>query len=185
MSTFTRWVLAHKLIVIPFWLILTVVGLTSAQRANNALSKQFTVPGGEGITTSAAIVHRFGSGGTSVPILPVLTLPAGASVDSPGVRSQLAAAFHRIAVVLPGARIASYATTGDRAFVSHDGRTTFGLVYAPAHMTTYSATAAISRVRAALHGVTVDSSHFQVTGLDALSSGTGNNKGNGVMAETM
>ena len=27
---------------------------------------------------------------------------------------------------------ASYASTGDRAFVSDDGRTTFGLVYIPA-----------------------------------------------------
>src|SRR5712692_2790824 len=128
MSTLARWVLSHKRYIVPFWLIVTIAGLASAQSANNALSKQFSVPGGEGIKTSTAILERYGSGGGS-PVVPVVSLPAGVTVNTPGVTAQLASAFGRIAVAVPGARIASYASTGNRAFVSADGRTTFGLVY--------------------------------------------------------
>lgn len=185
MSTFTRWILHHKLIVVPFWIILTVVGLASAQSADKALSTQFSAPGGEGITTSDTILKRFGSGGTSAPMLPVLTLPPGVTVRSPGVKEQIAAAFHRVSAALPGARVASYGTTGDLAFVSHDGRTTFGLVYMPASMDSYGSNRALTVVRRALAGVTVHGSRFDVTGMDALSAGTGNSGGTGVMAETM
>jgi len=183
MSTLTRWVLAHKRIVIPFWLILTAVGLASAQRAVNALSTQFTAPSGEGITTSLAIANWFGSGGVKPPIVPVLTLPPGTTVESPGVKPQLTTAFERLARALPGSRIASYGSTGDRTFVSHDGRATFGLVYALSSIEAASPDAAVSRVQTALRGVTVDGARFQVTGLDARSTGTGNNGGNGLGGE--
>src|SRR4029078_8526939 len=56
----------------------------------------------------------------------------GTTVDSPGVRSELAAALAHVSNALPKARIASYASTGDRSFVSADGRTTFALVDIPA-----------------------------------------------------
>ena len=52
-------------------------------------------------------------------------------MDSPGVTEELDAALARVEAALPGARLASYASTGDRAFVSEDGRTTFALVYIP------------------------------------------------------
>lgn len=185
MSTLTRWVLKHKILVVLFWVIIAIVGMASAQSATKALSTQFTVPGGEGITTSAAILRHFGSGGSSPPILPVLTLRRGLSVDSPSVRAQLTAAFSRIRAAIPGARIASFTSTGNRAFVSHDGRTTFALVYAPVYLSSSSNTVGVSRVRAAVRGIAIDGSRFNVTGLDALSAGTGNSGGNGVMAMTM
>jgi len=126
-------------------------------------------------------------------LVPDLTLPADVTVASPGIKAQLAAAFERVTAAMPGARIASYATpigdtrsgTGDRAFVSRDGRTTFALVYAPAYLDAASDTASLSRVRTALRGMTIDGSRFQVTGINALSTGSGNNGGNGVMVETM
>src|SRR5579871_3414322 len=67
MTSLTRWVLRHKILVLPFWLILTVVGFASASSANNALSKQFDVPGGEGMQASAAILRQYGSGGLGSP----------------------------------------------------------------------------------------------------------------------
>src|SRR5579884_1632939 len=185
MSTLTRWILSHKLIVVLFWTVLTVAGIASARSATNALSQQFTAPGGQGIETSAAIVHLFHSGGTTAPIVPVVTLPRGTTVTSPGVRTELAVAFNRIAGAVPGARIASYASTGNRAFVSRDGRTTFGLVYAPAGYSAPAPALWIHRVRTALHGVSIDGARFRVTGLDALSTGYGNTGGNGVMGMTM
>lgn len=64
MSKLARWNLSHNRIVVPFWLILTLVGFASAQRAIHALSTQFTTLSGEGITTGMAIANRFGRGGT-------------------------------------------------------------------------------------------------------------------------
>ncbi len=185
MTTLTRWVLSHKRLVALFWVVLTVAGLASAQSATRALSTQFTVPGGEGITTSTAIARHFGSGGTD-PIVPVITLPRGLTVHSPGVKPQLSAAFRRVAEVMPGARIASYASTGDEAFVSRDGRTTFGLVYAPVSRSMNASTVSVQKVEAALRHISIHGARFKVTGMDALSAGTGNNAGgNGVIAMTM
>ena len=45
------------------------------------------------------------------------------------MRADLAKVDARWRNALPGSRIASYASTGDRTFVSKDGRTTFALVY--------------------------------------------------------
>ena len=126
MTALTRWVLSHKLIVIGFWLILTVVGFASASSATNALSPKFSLPGQEGSETNQAILHAYGQTPDNPPFVPVVTLPVGTTVRSPGVEAQLKAAFARIAQRVPGSRIASYASTGDAVFVSRDGRTTFG-----------------------------------------------------------
>ena len=69
---------------------------------------------------------------TSRPIVPVVTLPQGRTVDTPGVREELDAALVKVEAALPESMSASFASTGDRAFVSDDGRTTFALVYIPA-----------------------------------------------------
>src|SRR5947209_4489084 len=129
MTTLTRWVLKHKLIVIGFWVILTVVGFASTQSATNALSQKFSLPGQEGYETNQAILHTYGQTPDNPPFVPVVTLPAGMTVHSSAVEAQLKAAFARIAQRVPGSRVASYASTGDSVFVSHDGRTTFGLIY--------------------------------------------------------
>ena len=70
-----------------------------------------------------------GTGGDAVPLLPVVALPQGKTVETPGVRRDLARVDATLAKALPGARIASYASTGDRTFVSKDGRTVYALVY--------------------------------------------------------
>ena len=89
------------------------------------------MPGREGFETNREVADIYGNGGDVAPILPVVTLPEGTTVDSPGVTEELDAALARVEAALPGARLASYASTGDRAFVSADGRTTFALVYIP------------------------------------------------------
>ena len=59
-----------------------------------------------------------------------MTLPEGESVDSPAVqRRPRGRSTRACARRCPNARIASYASTGDDAFVSDDGRTTFAVVY--------------------------------------------------------
>ena len=86
MATLTRWVLAHKRVVIGFWIVVTIVAFASVQPASDSLSQEFTVPGREGFETNREIAARYGNGGDVAPIVPVVTLPAGTTVDSPGRR---------------------------------------------------------------------------------------------------
>ena len=90
MSSLTRWVLAHKRIVVAFWIATAVAGVAAAGPATRALTQEFSVPDKEGSVTNVEIAKRYaGTGGDAVPLLPVVTLPAGQSVDSPQVRGEL------------------------------------------------------------------------------------------------
>ncbi|HEX5798886.1 MAG TPA: hypothetical protein VFY02_02180, partial [Gaiellaceae bacterium] len=132
MNALTRFVLEHKRLVLGFWLAVTVVAFAAIGPAGSSLSQQFSVPGREGYETTRELAEIYGNGGDVAPLVPVVTLPRGTTVDSPGVGEQLDAALAKVEAALPGARTASYASTGDRAFVSDDGRTTFAFVYIPA-----------------------------------------------------
>jgi RND superfamily putative drug exporter len=183
MTSITRWVLAHKRLVAVSWLILTVAGMAAAGPASKALSQEFSVPGREGFETNKAITDKFRSGGNTAPLVPVVTLPAGENVSSAEVRSGLAQVQSRLARALPGARIASYLTDGDRAFVSQDGRTTFMLAYPRPETAAFGQSPkAAKAAKRALAGVTVAGAPVHLTGLDALQNTSGGT-GPGVLVE--
>jgi putative drug exporter of the RND superfamily len=188
MASLTRWVLAHKRIVVAFWLVLTLVGMGSAGSATKALKQKFSVPGKEGWVTNEQIARDFrGTGGNGSPLLPVVTLPAGKSVDSPGVRSELHAVEARIERTLPGTRLAGFASTGSRAFVSKDDRTTFVIAYPPPDrsQTFEDNPKAAEKASAALHGASVAGAPVHLTGFDALSVQSGGGNGPGVLVEAL
>ena len=179
MTALTRFVLDHKRLVLGFWLVVTVAAFAAIGPAGSALSQQFSVPGREGFETNEELAATYGNGGDVAPLVPVVRLPAGQTVDSPGVRRELAAAISKVEAALPDARTASYASTGDRAFVSDDGRTTFGLVYIVARGGVDQGQPEAKLAREALAGVTVAGAPVQVTGLDALRASAGENEGSG------
>jgi len=179
MGAVTRWVLGHKKIVLGFWLVVFVAAIASLGPAGNALSDEFSIPGKEGYETNKELAATYGAGGDGAPIVPVVALPEGTTVDSPGVKAELAAALARVEAALPDSISASYASTGDRAFVSEDGRTTFALVYIPALGGVDPGFEEARSAQAALDGVTVGGSPVEVTGLDALRASAGDNDGAG------
>jgi RND superfamily putative drug exporter len=179
MTALTSWVLGHKRLVFGFWLAVTIAAFAAVGPAGSSLSQQFSVPGREGFETNRELAEIYGSGGDVAPIVPVVTLPRGTTVDSPGVRAQLEAALARVQAALPQARIASYASTGDRAFVSDDGRTTFALVAIPAKGGVDQGQPEARLAAKAVAGTTVGGSPVEVTGLDALRAAGGENEGNG------
>jgi RND superfamily putative drug exporter len=189
MSALTRWVLAHKRIVVVFWLAITIAGAAAAGPASRALDPEFSVPGREGWTTNVAIAQRYrGTGGTSQPLLPVVTLPRGTTVNSPGVRAALARIDGRLRRALPGARIASYASTGDPAFVSKDQRTTFALIYpTPDPDSTFGENLKAEKTaRRAIGAATVAGEPVHLTGFDALAGQSGGGDGGpGVLLEAV
>jgi len=165
--------------------VLALAGGIAAAQSGHRLSVAFDLPGQPGYETNAAIVREFGSGGDNPPLVVVVRLPPGATVDSPGVRGRLASAFGRAAAALPGARSASWVSTGDRAFVSADGRTAFQLLYpVPDLASSDPYAAALPRLTRATGGLRVDGEPVLVTGASILSSG-GSGGGSSVLAETL
>lgn len=179
MNALTRFVLDHKRLVVAFWLIVTIAALAAIQPAGRALSQQFSIPGREGFETNEQLGEIYGNGGDVAPIVPVVRLPDGKTVDSPGVAKELDAALARVEAALPGARTASYASTRDPAFVSDDGRTTFALVYITEKGGVAPGQAEARAAQAALAQVTVGGSAVEVTGLDALRAAAGESEGDG------
>jgi putative drug exporter of the RND superfamily len=188
MATLTRWVLAHKRVVTVFWVVLTLVGMASAGSATKALKQKFSVPGKEGWVVNQQIAHDFhGTGGNSAPLLPVVTLPAGQSVDSAAALRGLRAVEARLARALPGTRLAGYPDTRDRAFVSHDGRTTFIVAYPPPdpNQPFGDNPNAAKPARSVLAGATVAGAPVHLTGFDPLSVQSSGGNGPGVLVEAL
>jgi len=186
MSSLTRWVLAHKRIVVLAWVALTIAGLAAAGPASKALQTEFSVPDKESWKTNVEIAQRYHAdrNGTS-PLLPVVTLPEGKTVSSPGVAAELKQIDERLKAALPGARIASYSSTGSDAFVSKDGRTAFALVYPRPNPDAQFGEniKAEKEARAALAGAQVAGAPVHLTGFDALANDSGGNDGPGVLLE--
>jgi RND superfamily putative drug exporter len=188
MASLTRWVLAHKRIVVVFWLIVTLVGMASAGSASKALKQKFSVPGKEGWVTNQQIAHEFrGTGGNSAPLLPVVTLLPGRPLNSPAVKAGLRSLEARVEQVLPGSRVAGYASTQNAAFASRDGRTTFIVAYPPPDpkQPFGDNPEAAKKLAAALAGASVAGAPVHVTGLDALSVQSGGGNGPGVLVEAL
>jgi putative drug exporter of the RND superfamily len=188
MSSLTRWVLAHKRIVVVFWVAMTIVGVATVSKAVNAMDQKFSVPGKESWETNVDVDRLFGgTGGDVAPIVPVVTLPQGKTINSPGVRQQLATVDRKLLKANPGSRIASFASTGDSAFVSPDRRTTFAIDYPPPDKNSaFGENAdAAKRATAALRGMTVGGSPIHVSGYDALQNDSGGDSGTGVLLESV
>jgi RND superfamily putative drug exporter len=186
MTAVTRWVLAHKRIVTIFWVLVTVAGIATVGQSTKSFSKEFSVPGREGFQANTTITRLYHQGGRSAPIVPVVTLPAGTSVSSPAVRAGLRQIEAKLRAAIPGARTASFASTGSRAFVSADGHTTFALAYAPPDNESFgNNTKAAKKAIAALAGVTIAGAPVHVTGIDALHNQTGAGNGPGVLLESL
>jgi RND superfamily putative drug exporter len=182
MSSLTRWVLAHRWIVVALWIVLAGISGANVARATAALTYDFSVPGHSGYETDAHIVRLYGNGGDTNPVVPVIHLPPGVTATQPAIRAQLARAFAAVARALPEARVVSFASTGNRAFVSADGRTTFGLVYA--YGAPSGPPAGLAATQRALAHVTIAGERFQVTGTGALQTSPSSN-GVGVLGETL
>jgi putative drug exporter of the RND superfamily len=189
MSSLTRWVLAHKRTVVIAWIGLAIAGVAAAGPASDALEPEFSVPDKEGWETNVAIDERYrGTGGQAPPLIPVVELPEGQPVDSPRVQNDLASIDQRLERALPGARMASYASTGDETFLSDDGRTTFAIVHpTPDPDAFFGENPKAERAaRDALRGATVAGEPVHLTGFDALAADSGgDNEGPGVLLEAV
>ena len=189
MSSLTRWVLAHKRTVVLTWVVLTIAGVMAAGPATDALDPEFSVPNKEGWETNVDIAQKYrGTGGDTSPLVPVVQLPKGTQADSPSVKADLAKVDRSLEQALPGSRVASYASTGDDAFISKDGRTTFAVVYPqPDPDSAFGENPRAEKAAsAALKDATVAGQPVHLTGFDALFEDSGaDSEGPGLLLEAL
>ncbi|MEO3743012.1 MMPL family transporter [Plantactinospora sp. B5E13] len=131
MERITRWMLAHRLPVVLVWVALALLGGALSGSTIDRLSYEARLPDRPGQQANDAIAQRFGdTGGRNAPLLLVVTVPDGTTVDRPEVRRQWDALLE--SVTPPGGRSVSYGGPGSESLVSADRRTTVALVYPPA-----------------------------------------------------
>ncbi|HEX8647469.1 MAG TPA: MMPL family transporter [Thermoleophilaceae bacterium] len=187
MKQLTDFVLSHKRLVAIAWLVLTLVGMAAAGPASEALDQRFSVPGREGWEASQEILRTYGNGGESLPFVAVAKLPEGTTVDSPGVRGELTRVEQVARKAQPRGRIAGFGSTGDRAFVSEDGRTALVYVFPGRSDEPFGANVkAMRELRDDLKPLKAGGAPVLLTGYDALidSSGEGA-EGPGLLLEAV
>ncbi len=189
----SRFVLRHRLTVALVWLAVLAAGVATAGKVSGRLSQEFSVPSAPSYRVNQQILATYGTGADGYPEVAVITLPPGATVDTPGVRQALGRAFARVtADPRVRLRVVSYADpgpgsgggSGDRRLVSADGRTTIGLIFTP-HHGELQATNLAPQITTTLQRALPAGTTVQVTGLDALAAGGSSGQGPGVLAETL
>jgi RND superfamily putative drug exporter len=186
MPRLTSFLLRHKLAVVAVWLVVLAAGGAAAGVVPSRLSQEFSFPGEEGYEANVAILEAYGNGGPGNPLVPVVTLPDGTTVDSPGVRDALGQAFDGVAAD-PRLRVLAWpATTDDRRLVVDGGRTVYGLVWGPFTGPEGGDPAIAEAVAGGLRQALPAGTVVQVTGLDQLRATAAEEPaGTGVLVETL
>jgi putative drug exporter of the RND superfamily len=180
---FTDLVLRRRRLVAMVWLLALVLGGAASSVLSSHLSQSFEIPGTPSDIADSAIAARYG---TTEALVPVVRLPAGLTASQPQVRADLLTGFASVARLGgPSARVVSYATSGDRGFVSADGRTTFGLFFAPTANAQQLTTVPLPAIRSALLASLPPGSQVQVTGIAPLTNAGGSATGPSVLDEIL
>ena len=196
----SRFVIAHRFWVAAFWVVVSFAGIATVSTTINRLSTTFSVPGKEGPETSAKLAAIYGISNFDNTLSPVIQLPQGTTVDSPGVLQQLQAFDQHVVQTdplpsgQPSLKVISYASTCasgqcDRRFVSADGRTTYAIVTVPNPppnaANAFDVPQQEKDLRKFVDGADVAGGTVRLTGLDELVSNTTSNEGPSLLIETL
>ncbi len=184
MTTLTSFVLRHKALVALFWVLIAAAGVATIGGTTHRMTNNFSLPG-QAFKVDNQIAREYGNGGSQPPYLPVITVPAGQRVTDPAAAAATGRAFAALAKVIPDVRIADYANTHNRAFLTRDGRTTFALAFtAPA--AGFGGNTLGPAIQRTLAAAVPSGWHVGVTGQQLLMNGKpAASKGTGVMTEAM
>jgi RND superfamily putative drug exporter len=172
MESITSFVLRHKRAVALAWVVLTVVGIGVSGVVK--FDQQFAVPGKEGFETNRKIEMTYGNGGENPPTLAVVK---GAD------RAKVRAVEKRISERFPRVRVAGYGSTGDKAFLSKDGKVAFAYAFPPRAPDPFGGNAKFAQDMAATFRGQPD---VKITGYDALQDAAGGSTdGPGVLLEAV
>jgi RND superfamily putative drug exporter len=169
MRRWAEFVLAHRKWVVLFWIVVAFVGGSVSGQVAKKVTFDFSLPGQPGSNAAKQINELFGSGGYNAPYLLSVTLPAGQTVADH--QDQVAATFQAVQAKVPQVRVVDQANTGDPAFTTKDGRTSYAIVFY--HYDDKTAKMPDAQVRSALDGAKPAGSSIGVTGEDVLAKSQG------------
>ncbi len=178
LTSLARFVSHHRLVVFLGWLVLTFFGVFSAQRVSKRWLEQFSIPGYSAYEANQRTLKTFGTG-EAPPHVAVFTAKGDVTKVS-GLRRPLA----EVARQYPRFRVASYFTSGNRAYVSRDGHTMFATIYPPGNEG-FNADSRAGDIRATLKKAAPPGVEVHLTGRDALYDSQGSSSGPSVVTEAM
>ena len=181
MTLLTAFVLRHRRWIVGFWLLALVAGGAAAGKVSQRLSTDFSLPGQPGYVAAQQIMRVYGNGGQRAPSILTVTVPAGETARAD--QGQIAAAFGKLRAAERQLRIVGYGDTGDPAFITSDGRTTYALLFAP-RPKGFGSSLASEQALTVLRSALPPGYHAAATGLSELQAGS-DTKGPGVLAETL
>jgi len=123
-----RLVMRHRRLVSLFWLVLFVAGGVSAGKLGDRLTLDFSLPGQPGDTAEQQLIETYGVS-TFDTYVAVVTVPDGETVQSH--RGEIAKVLGAASHAVPNLRMVDFDTTGDKGFITDDGRTTYALIQGP------------------------------------------------------
>jgi RND superfamily putative drug exporter len=181
MTNLTRFILRHKALVALLWLALTVAGIATVSGTTHRMTNNFSMPG-QAFKADNQIAREYGNGGSQTPYVAVVTVGPGQRVTDASVAAETGQVFSSIRKAVPDVRIADYAATGNRAFVTSDGRTTFALVYT-APVSGFGGPDVAPAIQRAVDGALPAGWHAGLTGAQLLANGQQQSNGTGIAAE--
>jgi RND superfamily putative drug exporter len=128
MTRFAEVVLRHRRLIGVLWIVLFLAGGATAGLLSNRLTVDYSLPGQAGYETEHQILDTYGQSAND-PLIAVVTAPEGQTVQDS--RDSVGAIFGAVRRQVPGIRVVDYASTGNRRFLTDNGRSTFGLIFVP------------------------------------------------------
>ena len=81
MRRLSEFVVHHRLLVSMFWLLAFLAGAGTAGTTTERLTFDFSLPGQPGYEAEKRLLEAYGNGGTNAPVLQVVTVPQGQTVQ--------------------------------------------------------------------------------------------------------
>ena len=172
-------VIRRRWYFIAAWIGLTMLGAYSAQAVSTRWLEEFSIPGYSAYEANQRTLETFGTGAQPPH---VIVLSAQGDVTK---NTAIEQAIDDVAAQFPDFRVASYYSTGSRAYVSDDRRTTFATFYPPGQQG-FDAETFTGEIRDAFAAAVPPGVDVHLTGRDALyESEGGDSDGPSVLTEAL
>jgi putative drug exporter of the RND superfamily len=172
-------VMRRRWYFIAFWIGLTVLGAYSANAVSSRWLEEFSIPGYSAYEANQRALETFGTG--AQPPHVIVLSSEGDVTKNAGIER----AIDTVAAEFPDFRVASYYSTGSRAYVSEDSRTTFATFYPPGQQG-FDAESFTGEIRHAFAAAVPPGVDVHLTGRDALyDSQGGDSDGPSVLTEAL
>ncbi|MDP8911453.1 MAG: MMPL family transporter [Actinomycetota bacterium] len=179
MTRLAHIIVRRRWFVIAAWIVLTAFGAFSAGQLSDRWFQEFSLPGQPAYEANTRAVEALGNG--RIPPYVAVLRTDGDITKVDGVDD----AFEAAAKATPNARMSSYFTTGDEAYLSEDRRVAFAEIFAAGQLSFEGVN--VEPTRKALKAAAPPGVEAHLTGIDALyvEASGGEQEGPSVLVETL